>query len=125
MDAVTISDAEWQVMNVVWEAQPATGQEIVARLSGQADWAPATIKTMLHRLVRKNVLAYQQQGNRYVYRSNVRRSDCIRQASRSFLERVFDGEPAPLLAHFLRNTKLSQDDIAKLRQILDQQEARS
>jgi BlaI family transcriptional regulator, penicillinase repressor len=125
MQTVTISDAEWQVMNVIWDAQPATGQEVVARLEGQADWAPATIKTMLHRLVRKKVLAYEEQGNRYVYRSNVRRSDCIKQASRSFLERVFEGEPGPLLAHFLRNNKLSTDDIAKLRQILDQQEARS
>jgi BlaI family transcriptional regulator, penicillinase repressor len=125
MQAVTISDAEWQVMNVIWDAQPATGQEVVARLEGQADWAPATIKTMLHRLVKKNVLAYEPQGNRYVYRSNVRRSDCIKQASRSFLERVFEGEPGSLVAHFLRNSKLSSDDIAKLRQILDQQEARS
>jgi BlaI family penicillinase repressor len=125
MQTVTISDAEWQVMNVIWDAQPATGQEVVARLEGQADWAPATIKTMLHRLVRKKVLAYEEQGNRYVYRSNVRRSDCIKQASRSFLERVFEGEPGSLVAHFLRNSKLSSDDIAKLRQILDQQEARS
>jgi BlaI family penicillinase repressor len=125
MEAVSISDAEWQVMNVIWDAQPATGQEVVARLEGQADWAPATIKTMLHRLVRKNVLAYEQQGNRYVYRSSVRRSDCIKQASRSFLERVFEGEPGPLVAHFLRTNKLTADDIAKLRQILDQQEARS
>lgn len=125
MQAVTISDAEWQVMNVIWDGQPATGQEVVARLAGQADWAPATIKTMLHRLVRKNVLAYEQQGNRYVYRSNVRRADCIKQASRSFLERVFSGEPGSLVAHFLKNSKLSADDIAKLREILDQQEARS
>jgi len=125
MQTITISDAEWQVMNVIWDAQPATGQEVVSRLEGHADWAPATIKTMLHRLVRKNVLAYEQQGNRYVYRSNVRRADCIKQASRSFLERVFSGEPGSLVAHFLKNSKLSADDIAKLREILDQQEARS
>jgi BlaI family penicillinase repressor len=60
-----------------------------------------------------------------VYRSSVRRSDCIRQASRSFLARVFEGEPAPLLAHFIRNTKLSAGEIAELRRILDEQEAHS
>jgi BlaI family penicillinase repressor len=125
MPHVSISDAEWQVMNLVWERQPLTAQEIVAGLARDADWAPATIKTMLHRLMKKQVLAYEAQGNRYVYRSSVRRSDCIRQASRSFLTRVFEGEPAPLLAYFLRNTKLSADEIAELRRILDEQEAHS
>jgi BlaI family penicillinase repressor len=125
MTNVSISDAEWQVMNVVWDGQPLTAQEIVARLAREAEWAPATIKTMLHRLVKKQVLTYELQGNRYVYRSSVRRNDCIRQASRSFLKRVFEGEPAPLVAHFLRNTKFSADEISQLRRILDEQEAQS
>ncbi len=125
MASVTISDAEWQVMNVVWNGQPLTAQEVVEGLADQADWAQATIKTMLHRLVKKSVLTYELQGNRYVYRSRVRRSDCVRDASRSFLQRVFDGESAPLLAHFLRNSRLSADEIARLRQILDQQEHKS
>jgi BlaI family transcriptional regulator, penicillinase repressor len=120
---VSISDAEWQVMNVVWEGQPLTAQDIVAALARESDWAPATIKTMLHRLVKKQVLTYEPQGNRYVYRSCVRRSECIRHASRSFLERVFEGESAPLVAHFLRNTKFSADEIAELRRVLDEQEA--
>jgi BlaI family transcriptional regulator, penicillinase repressor len=119
---VTISDAEWQVMNVVWEGQPLTAQEIVLALADDADWAPATIKTMLHRLVKKGVLTYEAQGNWYVYRSRVKQSDCVKQASRSFLERVFAGEPAPLLAHFLRSAKLSTDEVAQLRKLLESQE---
>lgn len=51
MPQISISDAEWQVMNVVWSGQPLTAQEVIASLEGQADWAPATVKTMLHRLV--------------------------------------------------------------------------
>jgi BlaI family penicillinase repressor len=125
MPQVTISDAEWQVMNVVWDGQPLTAQEVIGKLEDQADWAPATVKTMLHRLVKKNVLTYELQGNRYVYRSRARRSDCVRQASRSFLDRVFGGESAPLLAHFLRSSKLSSEEIAELRQILNEQEGES
>lgn len=122
MPQVSISDAEWQVMNVVWGGQPLTAQEVIGKLEDQAAWAPATVKTMLHRLMKKNVLTYAPQGNRYVYRSRARRSDCIKQASRSFLERVFGGESAPLLAHFLRSSKLSPDEISQLRQILNDQE---
>jgi BlaI family penicillinase repressor len=125
MQSVSISDAEWQVMNVVWDDQPLTAQEVVARLEKEADWAAATIKTMLHRLAKKKVLTYELQGNRYVYRSAVRRADCVRQASRSFMDRVFDGESAPLLAHFLRTSKLSPQEIKQLRTILDEQEAQS
>lgn len=122
MPHVSISDAEWQVMNVVWSGQPLTAQEVIGQLQDHVAWAPATVKTMLHRLVKKSVLTYELQGNRYVYRSRARRSDCVRQASRSFLERVFDGESAPLLVHFLRGSKLSPDEIAQLRQILNEQE---
>jgi BlaI family penicillinase repressor len=122
---VSISDAEWQVMNVVWSGEPLTAQEVIAKLADQADWAPPTVKTMLHRLVKKKVLTYESQGNRYVYSSRARRSDCVKQASRSFLERVFGGDSAPLLAHFLRSSKLSPDEIAQLRQILDKQDSES
>ena len=122
MVEVTISDAEWQVMNVVWDGQPLTSQEVVAQLEGQADWAPATVKTMLHRLVKKDVLTYELDGNRYVYRSRVKRANCVKQAGRSFLDRVFGGEPASLLAHFLRSSKLSAEEISQLRQMLDEQE---
>jgi BlaI family transcriptional regulator, penicillinase repressor len=52
----------------------------------------------------------------------VRRSNCVKRASRSFLDRVFGGESASLLAHFLRSSKLSTDEVAQLRQMLDEQE---
>jgi BlaI family penicillinase repressor len=124
MGDVAISDAEWQVMNVIWDGQPLTSQEVVAALEAHTKWAPATIKTMLHRLVRKGALKYEPQGNRYVYRAAAKRSDCIKQASRSFLDRVFEGESSSLMVHFLRQSKLSPEEIAELRRILNEQEAR-
>lgn len=124
MSEVSISDAEWQVMNVVWDDEPVTAQEIIAKLDGHADWAPATVKTMLHRLVRKHVLRHESQGNRYVYRARARRADCVKQAGASFLNRVFAGAPSQLLAHFLSGSKLSPAEIAQLRQLLDEQEGK-
>ena len=123
MRATTISDAEWHVMNAVWDHSPQTAQDIVATLATQFDWAPATVKTMLHRLVKKGVLAYEADGNRYIYRARVKRAACVRDESRSFLDRVFHGEPASLLAHFLQSSRLSPEEIADLRRILDEQEA--
>lgn len=125
MAEIPISDAEWQVMNVIWNRQPLSSQEVVDALTAETDWAPATIKTMLHRLVKKSVLTFETQGNRYVYRASVRRRQCVKQASKSFLRRVFEGEPAPLLAHFLKSSRLTPEEIADLRRILDEQEAQS
>ncbi|MEZ6067054.1 MAG: BlaI/MecI/CopY family transcriptional regulator [Planctomycetaceae bacterium] len=125
MANVSISDAEWQVMHVIWDAQPLTAQEVVATLRQSHDWATATIKTMLHRLVRKGVLTYSQDGNRYVYRARARRADCVKLAGRSFLQRVFGGESSELVAHFLKTSRLSAEEIDRLRNILDEQEAQS
>jgi BlaI family penicillinase repressor len=116
-----ISDAEWQVMHVVWGGEPLPSQEVVARLAGQSDWSPATIKTMLHRLVKKGALAYKREGNRYLYRAKVRQADCVLRESRSFLERVFDGQAAPMLAWFVRSGQLSRAEIDDLRRILDEE----
>ena len=125
MATVSISDAEWQVMNVVWEHQPLTAQDILGHLKPLIDWAPGTVKSMLHRLVQKEVLAYDRDGNRYVYRARVPRESCIEQASASFLDRVFAGRSLPLLSHFLQHSRLTPAEIAQLRKILRVQEAHS
>lgn len=119
-----ISDAEWQVMHVIWERGRLTAQEVIAALEETTEWSPTTIKTMLHRLVRKKVLGYSEEKNRYQYFSRVKREDCVGKASQSFLERVFGGEAAPLLAHFVRTAPLSQKELAELRRILKEQEAK-
>jgi BlaI family penicillinase repressor len=123
-EGTQISEAEWQVMNVVWERQPVAAQDVVAALVAVTEWSPATIKTMLHRLVKKRALSFTQEGNRYLYRAAVRRGDCVRRASRSFLQRVFGGEAAPMLAHFVRSTRLTPDEIAELKRLLEDQEVK-
>jgi BlaI family penicillinase repressor len=124
-DALAISDAEWQVMNVVWEEQPVEAQQVVDQLADANEWSGATVKTMLHRLVKKQILAFDQNGKRYVYRATVRRSDCVRQASRSFLDRVFGGSAAPALMHLVKNCRLSEQELADLRALLDHKEGKS
>ncbi len=117
-----ISDAEWQVMQVLWDQAPLNAAEVVERLADQQDWSPRTIKTMLSRLVHKGALAYTQEGNRYLYRPAVTRSACIRDASRSFLGRVFSGDTQLLLAHLVESGRLSREDIETLKKTLEDKE---
>jgi BlaI family penicillinase repressor len=115
-----ISDAEWIVMNVVWEAAPLEAAEVIDRVAAANGWSAATVKTMLHRLVRKGALATDTIGKKYVYRAAVRRDACVRRASQSFLERVCGGHAAPALLHLVKNARLSAEEAAQIRAILDE-----
>src|SRR5215217_7092197 len=104
-----ISEAEWQVMDVLWQRSPQTANEVVAALA-RGEWEPATIKTMLTRLVKKGALKFKTDGKRYLYVRAVTRDACVRTEGRSFLDRVFGGAAGPLIAHFVEDAKLSKDE---------------
>ena len=114
-----ISDAEWIVMNLIWSSSPIEAAEVINEIAAANGWSSATVKTMLHRLVRKGALATEQNGKKYLYTPAVRRDSCVRQASRSFLERVFGGDATPALIHFVKTAKLTDKDVEQIRAMLD------
>jgi len=120
MAATNISDAEWQVMEVIWSRKAATAAEVIARLSPVTGWRHRTVRTLLGRLVDKGALATEAEGNRYLYRPLVSRSKCVRAESRSFLNKVFAGNAPELLVHFVRSANISREEIAKLHRLLDE-----
>jgi BlaI family penicillinase repressor len=115
-----ISDAEWTVMKAVWPLRAATAKEVVEKLKSETDWKPKTIHTLLGRLVQKGALASEKPGREYVFKPRVTEEECRREASRSFLARVFDGEIAPFLACFLEREKLTRKEIEELKIILEE-----
>jgi BlaI family penicillinase repressor len=115
-----ISDAEWIVMNLFWEYPALESAEVIEHTAAANSWSPKTVKTMLHRLVRKRALSAEAHGNRYVYRAAIRRHDCLRRASRAFMERVCGGHAAPALIHLLRSAKLTPQEAVEIRALLDQ-----
>ena len=124
MGGPNISDAEWQVMQVVWERKTATAAEVIAALAAKRRWQHRTVRTLLARLVDKGALAAEAEGNRYVYRPLVSRSKCVRQESQSFLQRVFSGDAAELLVHFVRGADISPEQVEELKRLLDEKRQR-
>jgi len=114
-----ISDAEWVVMHLIWNSSPIEAADVVDQVAAANGWSPATVKTMLHRLVRKGALTTEQNGKKYLYTPAVRKEACVRQASRSFLERVFGGDATPALIHFVKTAKLTAKDVEEIRALLD------
>lgn len=121
MKSVKISEAEWRVMVLLWEQAPRSAGEIVAALETASGWRPRTIRTLLERLGRKGALKVLP-GARRFYAPALTREACVRSESRSFIGRVFGGEPASLLLHLIKETKLSPEEIEKLKQLLSEKE---
>ncbi len=114
-----ISTAESQVMKALWTKSPLTAEEIIAALPADQDWADATVKTLLNRLLKKEAIAADRDGRRFLYRPLVAQSDYVHAESQGLLDRLFDGRLAPLVAHFSQREKLSDQDVADLRRLLE------
>lgn len=115
-----ISEAEWEVMKVVWANSPCTSNQIIDILAQSTDWNPKTIKTLINRLVNKDVLGFNEDGRRYLYFSLVQESDCIKAENESFLSKVYNGALKSMLVNFIKESDLSKDDIEDLKRILDE-----
>ena len=115
-----ISEAEWEVMKVLWKTSPRTANDIVQELTGQTAWKRETIRTLINRLVGKKVLKFEKKGRQYHYRPRVTEAECLRAETDSFFRRFGTGSIEPMLAAFVEGGHLSGDKIAYLRRILDE-----
>jgi BlaI family penicillinase repressor len=116
-----ISEAEWQIMKVIWAKGPCSAGEVIELLEkSDASWHPKTIKTFLGRLVNKGAVEFRKEGRAYVYSSLVTEKECVNAASESFLQRVFGGSLKPMLAHFVEQKKLSDAEIRELKKLLEE-----
>lgn len=114
-----ISDAESQVMDVLWRAAgPMAAEDVIAALVSEQSWQEATVKTLLNRLLKKGALAASKDGRRYLYSAVLKREQWVSSESAGLLERLFGGRVAPLVAHFGKHRKLSPDDIAELKKLI-------
>ena len=115
-----ISESEWLVMRVLWSKSPLAAQEVFEQLDGKTKWKPKTVKTLIDRLVNKGAVKYEKNGRRYMYYPAVERDECITTERKSFVKRVYGGITKPMLAAFLEDAELSANDIAELKDILEQ-----
>ena len=113
-----ISEAEFEVMKVVWKFAPINTNEITERLLKTTTWSSKTIQTLIKRLVTKGALTYKKEGRVFVYTPLVEENDYINQQSTSFLNRFYDGDISAMLSAYLENNQLSETELHHLRSIL-------
>jgi predicted transcriptional regulator len=115
---IPISEAESQVMEVLWSGSPRTAEDVVAALSDQQAWQVATIKTLLNRLLKKGAVRAEKDGRRFLYSPLLTRDQWLVTESGSMVQRLFGGRIAPLVAHFGQHGKLSADDLEDLKRLV-------
>lgn len=113
-----ISEAEFEVMKIVWKYAPINTNEITERLVKTTTWSPKTIQTLIKRLVTKGALSYEKQRRVFVYTPLVDEAEYIGQESNTFLNRFYNGNITAMLSAFLDNDKLSEAEIDELRSLL-------
>lgn len=113
-----ISEAEFEVMKIVWKYAPISTSEITEKLLQTTSWSAKTIQTLIKRLVTKGALTYQKQSRVFVYTPIVKENEYIGQESTSFLNRYYDGDITAMVSSYIENDKLSASELDTLRKLL-------
>jgi BlaI family transcriptional regulator, penicillinase repressor len=114
-----LSKAEWKVMKIVWELHKAMAREIYTIANEQHAWTPATVKTLLKRLVDKGYVTTTQVGNGFVYRPAQTALETLQSAADALLTNAVEGVTGPLLLHMVEQTSLSEEDLDSLQKLID------
>lgn len=116
----TITDAEWEVMRVVWTAKSASSKEIISVLKDKKDWKPTTIKTLIGRLVEKKLLETEAVGNKFIYTPTVSEEDSVKKVTLDVFSHICNKKVGKTIGTILSEATLSHEDIQLLTKILEQ-----
>jgi predicted transcriptional regulator len=113
-----ISAAESQIMQALWANGPMGAEEIVREVGGAQSWGEATVKTLINRLLKKKAIASEREAGRARYRPLLTREDYVTGESQGLLDRLFNGEVAPLVAHYAKHRPLSPEELERLKSLI-------
>ena len=116
---MSISAAESQVMEALWRLGPMTSDELIAEVGATQGWGAATVRTLIHRLIKKKALESIRAEGRASYRPLLQRADYVQAESQGLLDRLFDGRLSPLVAHFAQHRALEPEEIADLKRLIE------
>lgn len=116
-----ISDAELQVIQVLWAEAPLTAAEIIRKLKDRVEWSPKTIHTLIGRLAAKGFIETEAGVTPYTYRPVITQDEYAHKKARSLIDRIYNGSFSLMVSHFVKDEKLPPEEIEKLKELLNQQ----
>jgi BlaI family penicillinase repressor len=119
-----ITDSEWKIMKVLWKKSPRLGSEIVEQLEPDTGWNPKTIHTLIRRLVTKGAITAEKENTYYSYSAAVTEAECVKEETKTFLNKCFNGSFNTLISNFIENERLSEKEIEELENLLKSKKSR-
>ncbi len=118
-----ITDAELEIMKVLWEKKSLTLNELVEELSKEEPKNKSTIKTLLYRLIDKNIVkSVEKNKKENEYKPLISEKKYLKSANETFLEKMYDGNVNNMLLNFVEDKKITKEEIEKLLNIIDERE---
>ncbi|MDD2218408.1 MAG: BlaI/MecI/CopY family transcriptional regulator [Eubacteriales bacterium] len=118
MKRINLSDGEWNIMNILWEAAPQTITQLTAALKESTGWTKHTIITMLGRMESKGAVSYKQGARAKLYFPTVERIETALEETETFLDKVYSGSLGLMLNTMVEKNSLSKKEIDELYAIL-------
>ena len=115
---VELTEAEWEIMKVVWRKQPCTAGTVQEMLVKSRDWAYSTVKTTMDRMAEKGFLAIERIRNLQLFNSCISEVDAKRGEFRKMLKRAFDGALTPMMQFLIEHEGLSKEEASQLRKLV-------
>ena len=119
-----LTPAEWKVMRIVWQLKKCAARNVYAETGRMFGWAPTTTKTVLARLVNKGHLKATQIGNSFLYRPARSPLNTLLNAADALADHLLEGTTGPVLAHLVKKSNLSADELAELKALIEVQSER-
>lgn len=117
---IEISDAEWEVMRVIWTLGQSTSNEIFKDLKEKKNWQMPTIKTLLGRLVKKGALSADKEGRAFIYKPLIEEQTTMDHVSQLLFDHMCQMKIGSTIADLLSEVELSRSDIVKLQSVIDE-----
>ena len=118
---VKISEAEWVIMKILWKGNPENGftlGDIVKELGSDNKWSYTTIRTLIVRLINKDVIKADTNTGVYRYFANISKEQCIKDELNSFISRIFDDSPSKFIATLINDVELDDDEKDEIYKLL-------
>lgn len=112
-----LSPSETEILRLVWQLDKATVQDVCDKLPARRKIAYATVQTLLRRLEKKGYLKHHNRGKAHVFFAAVKSENVIKRSVNDFLDRLFGGDPIPLMQYLAEHGKIDADDIEKLKRL--------
>lgn len=122
MHEISLTPAEWHLMECLWDSSPRTGREAVEYMSRSVGWTRSTTLTMLRRMTDKGLIRCEDAEGLKVYFPAIERDEAAVHETEDFLHRVYHGSLSLMLSAMTEKTALSDDEIAELYDILKKAE---